>query len=76
MLASHGATAPPGGMRLYVTDTLDDLHASLPAWLRLLRPGQHSVFLGREPAARPDCWRSRDTLVVPSLDRQSLLLPT
>jgi len=27
MLASHGATAPPGGMRLYVTDTLDDPHA-------------------------------------------------
>ena len=28
MLASHGATAPPGGMRLYVTDTLDDPHAA------------------------------------------------
>jgi predicted helicase len=27
MLASHGATAPAGGMRLYVTDTLDDPHA-------------------------------------------------
>jgi N-6 DNA methylase len=24
MLASHSATAPPGGMHLYVTDTLDD----------------------------------------------------
>ena len=27
ILASHGATAPPGGMRLYVTDTLDNPHA-------------------------------------------------
>jgi len=27
MLASHSATAPAGGMRLYVTDTLDDPHA-------------------------------------------------
>jgi hypothetical protein len=27
MLASHRATPPPGGMRLYVTDTLDDPHA-------------------------------------------------
>lgn len=28
MLASHGATPPPGGMKLYVTDTLDDPHAT------------------------------------------------
>jgi len=28
MLASHSATAPPGGMHLYVTDTLDDPHAA------------------------------------------------
>ncbi|MDQ2873387.1 MAG: N-6 DNA methylase [Actinomycetota bacterium] len=28
MLASHGATMPPGGMRLYVTDTLDDPNAT------------------------------------------------
>ena len=28
MLASHGATTPPGGMQLYVTDTLDDPHAT------------------------------------------------
>lgn len=28
MLASHGATAPAGGMHLYVTDTLDDPHAA------------------------------------------------
>ncbi|HET9653903.1 MAG TPA: type ISP restriction/modification enzyme, partial [Kineosporiaceae bacterium] len=28
LLASHGATPPPGGMRLYVTDTLDDPHAA------------------------------------------------
>lgn len=28
VLASHGASAPPGGMRLYVTDTLDDPHAA------------------------------------------------
>lgn len=28
MLASHGATAPPGGMHLYVTDTLDDPNAA------------------------------------------------
>jgi hypothetical protein len=28
MLASHGATAPDGGMHLYVTDTLDDPHAA------------------------------------------------
>jgi hypothetical protein len=27
MLASQGASAPPGGMRLYVTDTLDDPYA-------------------------------------------------
>jgi hypothetical protein len=27
MLASHGATPPPGGIHLYVTDTLDDPHA-------------------------------------------------
>lgn len=27
MLASHGAVAPPGGMHLYVTDTLDDPYA-------------------------------------------------
>jgi Type ISP C-terminal specificity domain/N-6 DNA Methylase len=28
MLASHGATAPPSGMRIYVTDTLDDPYAT------------------------------------------------
>jgi type ISP restriction-modification system protein/N-6 DNA methylase len=28
MLASHSATAPPGGMHLYVTDTLDDPYIS------------------------------------------------
>lgn len=28
LLASHGATPPPGGMHLYVTDTLDDPHAA------------------------------------------------
>ncbi|HWS58472.1 MAG TPA: N-6 DNA methylase, partial [Actinotalea sp.] len=28
LLASHGAQAPPGGMHLYVTDTLDDPHAA------------------------------------------------
>ena len=28
MLASHGAARPPGGMRLYVTDTLDDPYAA------------------------------------------------
>ncbi|MDD9205847.1 hypothetical protein PU560_05110, partial [Georgenia sp. 10Sc9-8] len=28
LLTSHGATAPPGGMHLYVTDTLDDPHAA------------------------------------------------
>lgn len=28
LLATHGASAPPGGMRLYVTDTLDDPHAA------------------------------------------------
>ncbi len=28
LLASHGAIPPPGGMRLYVTDTLDDPHAA------------------------------------------------
>lgn len=28
MLASHGATAPPGGMHLYVTDTLDNPNAA------------------------------------------------
>jgi predicted helicase len=28
LLASHGAVPPPGGMRLYVTDTLDDPYAA------------------------------------------------
>lgn len=28
LLATHKATAPPGGMHLYVTDTLDDPHAA------------------------------------------------
>jgi len=28
LLAFHGATPPPGGMHLYVTDTLDDPHAA------------------------------------------------
>jgi hypothetical protein len=28
LLAAHGASAPPGGMHLYVTDTLDDPHAA------------------------------------------------
>jgi uncharacterized membrane protein YdfJ with MMPL/SSD domain len=28
LLASHGAIPPPGGMRLYVTDTLDDPYAA------------------------------------------------
>ncbi|NMR19002.1 type ISP restriction/modification enzyme [Cellulomonas fimi] len=28
LLATHGASAPPGGMHLYVTDTLDDPHAA------------------------------------------------
>lgn len=28
LLASYGASAPPGGMRLYVTDTLDDYQAA------------------------------------------------
>ncbi len=28
LLASHDAQAPPGGMHLYVTDTLDDPHAA------------------------------------------------
>ena len=28
LLASHGAAPPPGGMRLYVTDTLDDPYAA------------------------------------------------
>ena len=28
LLGSHGASPPPGGMHLYVTDTLDDPHAA------------------------------------------------
>lgn len=39
MLASHGATAPAGGMHLYVTDTLDDPHAAetqMPYGLQLI----------------------------------------
>jgi predicted helicase len=39
LLAAHGAAPPPGGMRLYVTDTLDDPYAALtqmPYTLRLI----------------------------------------
>ena len=54
LLAGAGATAPPGGMRLYVTDTLDDPHAPVQQLASTLAPISQSRADASEVKASQD----------------------